>query len=37
MGLVAGRFILLRNSRPALRYIFVFLKKKHKGCRYDQG
>jgi hypothetical protein len=22
---------------PALHYIFAFLKKKSKGCRFDQG
>jgi hypothetical protein len=22
---------------PAVRYIFLFLKKKYKGCRFHQG
>lgn len=28
---------LFQKLIPAFRYIFSFLKKKQKGCRYNQG
>jgi hypothetical protein len=33
----SGKNRLFCGHRPALRYIFAFLKKKSKGCRCDQG
>jgi hypothetical protein len=33
----AEHFRISIKTLPALHYIFAFLKKKSKGCRFDQG